>query len=168
MLTNYNDVPVFYIEDNGFAVPLRLVGQTIYGTRNQVRFTDTTCSSAPYVNYLTSEPSPISVVIGQDVYYSDPSSVRQFLPVQSEIRTDSGNCESDLIPAAPVVPALHHFTIPQYTPPFFIEPELCFTPDEPTPEQFINGCISKNGTLKIVAEATDCSPRETPISWLGQ
>ena len=31
--------------------------------------------------------------------------------------------------------------------------------------QVINGCVSKNGTLKIVADLSDCSLRETPISW---
>ncbi len=34
-----------------------------------------------------------------------------------------------------------------------------------TSAQIINGCVSKNGTLKIVADSTDCSSRETPISW---
>jgi len=34
--------------------------------------------------------------------------------------------------------------------------------------QVINGCISKNGTLKIVADPSDCSSRETPISWNQQ
>ena len=34
--------------------------------------------------------------------------------------------------------------------------------------QVINGCIAKNGTLKIVADSSDCSSRETPISWLGE
>ena len=31
--------------------------------------------------------------------------------------------------------------------------------------QVISGCITRNGTLKIVAAPTDCSSRETPISW---
>lgn len=31
--------------------------------------------------------------------------------------------------------------------------------------QVINGCIKGNGTLKIVADPSDCSSRETPISW---
>ena len=34
--------------------------------------------------------------------------------------------------------------------------------------QVINGCISKNGTLKIVNDPADCSDRETPTSWLGE
>ena len=34
--------------------------------------------------------------------------------------------------------------------------------------QVINGCIKGNGTLKIVADPSDCSSRETPISWLGE
>ena len=31
--------------------------------------------------------------------------------------------------------------------------------------QVINGCIKGNGTLKIVADPSDCTSRETPISW---
>ena len=54
-----------------------------------------------------------------------------------------------------------------FTPPFPPEPEPCFTPDEPDPEQFIHGCIKTNGTLKIVNDRADCSDRETPISWVG-
>ena len=159
-------VRVFHIEHNGFAVPFRLISQEIYGTRNEVRFTDTACSSAPFVNFAGNlTPSPTSAVIGQDVYYAEPSSVGKFVAVQSEIRTDTGSCKSSSDPAANVVPALHHFTIPSYTPPFTIEPEPCSTP--PDPEQFINGCISKNGTLKIVADPADCSSRETPITLLG-
>ena len=34
--------------------------------------------------------------------------------------------------------------------------------------QVINGCVSKNGTLKIVADPSDCSSREIPISWNQQ
>ena len=37
-----------------------------------------------------------------------------------------------------------------------------------TSPQVINGCVSKNGTLKIVTDPSDCSDRETPISWLGE
>ena len=31
--------------------------------------------------------------------------------------------------------------------------------------QVINGCVSKNGTLKVVSDPSDCTSRETPISW---
>jgi hypothetical protein len=34
--------------------------------------------------------------------------------------------------------------------------------------QVINGCIKGNGTLKMVADQSDCTSRETPISWLGE
>ena len=35
--------------------------------------------------------------------------------------------------------------------------------------QTINGCVkNNNGALRIVADPADCTPRETPISWLGQ
>ena len=57
-------------------------------------------------------------------------------------------------------------TLPTLTPPFHLEPEACFTLDDLDPEQVINSCIKSNGTLKIVADPTDCSSRESPISWL--
>jgi len=38
--------------------------------------------------------------------------------------------------------------------------------DDPDPEQFINGCIKKNGTIKVVDDPVECSAGETPISWL--
>jgi len=34
--------------------------------------------------------------------------------------------------------------------------------------QVINGCIKGNGTLKIVADSSGFTLRETPISWLGK
>jgi len=34
--------------------------------------------------------------------------------------------------------------------------------------QVINGCVSKNGSLRIVADSVECADRETPISWNSQ
>ncbi len=31
--------------------------------------------------------------------------------------------------------------------------------------EVINGCIKSNGTLKVVADLSQCSSREMPISW---
>ena len=58
-------------------------------------------------------------------------------------------------------------TLPTYTPPFHLEPEACFMPEAPDPEQIINGCIKSNGTLKIVDDPVECSDREMPISLLS-
>lgn len=133
---------------------------------------DATCSTTPFIAVpvaATSTILPRSAAIGQDVYYSDPPSVPENVTFQSLISTDvghTGSCETTNR-TEEVVAAPHHFTIPQYTPPFVIEPEECFTPPDPDPEQIINGCISKNGTLKIVADAADCSSRETPITLLS-
>jgi hypothetical protein len=66
-----------------------------------------------------------------------------------------------------VVPAFN-FTLPTFTRPFHLEFEPCFIPEDPDPEQIINGCVKVNGLIKIVNDPTECSPNETPISWLSQ
>ena len=75
--------------------------------------------------------------------------------------------DQDPISVNETVPAFN-FTLPTFTPPFHLEPEDCFTSDEPDPEQFINGCIKSNGTLTIVDDPADCTLKETPISWMGE
>ncbi len=151
---------VFFFEHNGETVQLTLQTQKIQGLRQVVFFTDAACTSTPYV-----DPFPgvtTSVVVDQDVYYVDPFAVEQ--PVVSLSRRDSllGPCQTITL-SADLAPAIH-FTLPQFTPPFILESEACSTP---APGQVINGCITKNGTLKIVADPADCNARETPISWLG-
>ena len=102
-------------------------------------------------------------VVGSDVWYPDLSAAPVLIQMESKYLSD-GRCSEGSFAIGGVLPA-YTFTLPTFTPPFHLEPEACFTP--PDPEQVINGCITKNGTLKIVADPTDCSPRETPITLLS-
>jgi hypothetical protein len=61
------------------------------------------------------------------VYYSNPFSVQQSIQALSFRDQGTEICETFNQPrdAAPAV----QFTIPEYTTPFHLEPEACYTPD---------------------------------------
>jgi hypothetical protein len=136
------DQTSFYLGHNGFAVPLILVNQAFVGSGNKnsgnpgdgktIYFMDATCSTTPFIRVTIAGASsvlPRSAVIGREVYYSEPA-VRQIAEFLSFISTDlgqSGNCEQ-IIQTEFAVSAPHNFTISQYTPPFIVEPEACYTP----------------------------------------
>jgi hypothetical protein len=112
--------------------------------------------------------SPISVVAGQEVYYTEPGAVLQTVRVLSVRHSHTGGICATTDVTTEYAPVIGQFTLPQYTPPFTIEPEACFTPEDPDPEQIINGCVkNKGGTLRIVADPAECTPRETPITLLS-
>ena len=171
-----NNATDFYIRHNGLAIPLRVLNQIIVGSTGAqggighgdiAWFTDANCSSPPLIAVKESVNRtilPASVVVAeQNVFYSDPTSVPQRIEVLSLKHDGIEICS----PASPqliaTVPAIAQFELPQYTSPYHLEPEPCSTPE---PEQFINGCISKNGTLKIVDDPAGCTSRETPITLL--
>jgi hypothetical protein len=110
---------------------------------------------------------PLAHVGGNEVWYPDTTATLTSPLTQSQkdwtdVCTDATQSTQNSVPA-------YNFTLPTYTPPFHVEPEACFTPPDPDPEQIINGCVKdKNGSLRIVADPADCTPRETPISWVGQ
>jgi len=131
-----------------------------------VYFTEADCTGDAYMT-RDGIIQPSAYVVGTDVWYPDTAATLVPLTPASRRDSNTGACINSVGSLGPAAPA-YNFTLPTYTPPFHVGPEACFTPDEPDPEQFINGCISKNGTLKIVADPADCTPRETPISWLGQ
>lgn len=163
-------VQFFYKGHDGFAVPLTLSQQTIRGTINRIWFTDENCSSTRFAEVETSLPNATSVLIGQDVYYTEPFAVTQNVQALSYISGNEGCQPANPTPVSlDAAPLTRQFTLPPYTPPFTIEPEECSTPPEPDPEQVINGCVKdKNGALRVVADPADCNARETPISWLRQ
>ena len=68
---------LFYKGHNGFAVPLWLFDNAITGISSFIYFTDANCSSTPFVEISFGIASPTSAVIGQDVYYSEPTAVPQ-------------------------------------------------------------------------------------------
>jgi hypothetical protein len=112
---------------------------------------------------------PEALLVGTDVWFPDTTATPATLlaPI-SQRHKDDGTCTNIGGNAGSAVPALH-FTLPTFAPPFHLEPEPCFTPPDPDPEQIINGCVkNKNGTLRIVTDPADCTSRETPISWVGQ
>lgn len=170
----------FYVRHNGLAIPLRVVNQTIVGSTGTqtiigdggiVWFVDADCSSQPLIpvsENLNSTILPASAVVAeQNVYYSDPASVPQRIEVLSLKHDDNGICSPDTREIA-AVPAVAQFEIPQYMSPYHLEPEPCFTPPDPDPEQIINACVkNKGGAMRMVADPADCTARETPITLLS-
>jgi hypothetical protein len=102
-----------------------------------------------------------------DVWYPDTLAETEVIDPETQLYGVDSSCGSAGGPWASY-PALK-MTILAFVPPFHLEPEPCFTPPDPDPEQVINGCVkNKGGTLRIVADPADCTSRETPISWLRQ
>ena len=170
VILDVHAVQFFYKEHDGFAVPLTLSQQAIRGTLSRIWFTDDNCSSTPFTEIQITQPMATSVLIGQEVYYAEPFAITQEIQALSYL-SDQEECQSpDPTPSAVVAtPITHQFTLPQYMPPFTVEPETCAAAPEPDPEQVVNGCVKDaNGTLRIVADPTDCNARETPITWLRQ
>jgi hypothetical protein len=121
--------------------------------------------------YMTrqSDLQPEAFLVGTDVWFPDTTATPATLlsPISGR-NTPDGTCANIAGNVSSTVPALH-FTLPTFAPPFHLEPEPCFIPEDPDPEQVVNGCVKdKNGSLRIVSDPADCSPRETPISWLAQ
>ncbi len=152
-----------FLAHSGVMAQLGVRRDTLEGNA-QLFFTSANCTGNAFMARNTIQPQ--AHLVGTDVWYPDTLVPVLGLTSQSVRQAFSGTCQttSDNIPAA--APALN-FTLPTFTPPFHLEPEPCSTPPDPDPEQFINGCISKNGTLKIVADPADCTARETPITLLG-
>jgi hypothetical protein len=125
--------PVFNLGHNGLAIPFNFnpAPPFIHGTQDQVWFTNADCSSTPFVNAGPDFPAPISVAIGGNVYYSQPNAAvqhRTFLARRRE-GSSGGSCELLTDVRSDMAPASLQFTLPDYKPPFYIEPEACYTPD---------------------------------------
>ena len=122
------DKHFFYKGHNGFTVPFRVnKNDFMHGVAENIWFTDANCSSTPFVQITFGNPSATSVLIGQDVYYAEPAAVPQRFQALSKRSTLDLSCQpTDGF--GNFAPAIGQFTLPQYTPPFFIEPEACFTP----------------------------------------
>lgn len=153
-----------HFEDQGVLVRLD-VGAGGFGVSENLFYTEPACTGDEYMHEGDfGDFFARRRIIGSDVWHIDPADVGVEVPVES-YRDASGSCNEGAN-LGDGVPALV-FTLPTFTTPFHLEPEPCFTPPGPDPEQFINGCIAKNGTLKIVAGPADCTSRETPITLLG-
>ncbi|MBW2543374.1 MAG: hypothetical protein JRF15_14910 [Deltaproteobacteria bacterium] len=163
-------VQFFYKGHDGFAVPLSLSQQTIRGTANRIWFTDENCSEIGFIEIQSSQPTPTSVRIGQDVYYVEPFAMTQEIQAYSYMSDQEGCQPTNPNPTSvDATPVTHEFALPQYTPPFTVEPEDCSAPPEPDPERIVYGCVKhQNGALRIVEGPADCNAREAPISWLRQ
>jgi hypothetical protein len=67
-------------------------------------------------------------VISHNVYYTLPYAPIENIAIHSRRSNDSGAPCDAVTSTVDVAPAVQ-FTLPDYTPPFFIEPEACYTPD---------------------------------------
>jgi len=129
-----------------------------------LRFTDTGCTGDAYM-HPGGDLQPLAHVIGNQVWYPDTQAVEVSVQISSIRESGSDHCDDYAPRYYSLLPA-YNFTLPSYTPPFHLEPEPCSPP--PDPEQFINGCIKNNGTLKIVDDPADCASNESPITLLGK
>ncbi len=111
---------------------------------------------------------PQAYLAGNVVWYPDTAATPAGITTSYWRSPGSGSCTGGTTFLSDAVPA-YTFTLPDFTPPFHLEPEPCFTPPDPEPEPVINACMkNKSGTLRIVADPADCTSRETPITLLGQ
>jgi hypothetical protein len=154
-----------HLSHQGRVVVLR-VGRDEFVTNGTVYFTDANCTDGAFMTTLNATPASLARVVGTDVWYPD-----QTFPLATRLPASSidtrGNCVDQDTPVDDTVPAFN-FTLPTFTPPFHLEPEPCFIPDDPDPEQVINGCVKESGLIKVVNDPAECLPNETPISWLSQ
>jgi hypothetical protein len=159
------DSTTLLINQDGRAIMLRATVDRLEGIR-AVFFDDYNCTGNPYfpVDYV--QPEANKNWTRDEVWYPDTLAEPVTITPLSQ-RSFNNNCGGGAGTGS-YYPALS-LTIPAYTPPYHLEPEPCFTPPDPDPEQIINGCVkNKSGTLRIVADPANCTPRETPISWVGQ
>jgi hypothetical protein len=112
---------------NGFPVVLQFFENGFRTRDDSVWFTDANCLSTAFVASDSENAISPSAIIGQDVYYADPAAVPQNVQVLSYLSEADGSCQptNTFQDAAPVI---GQFTLPQYTPPFHLEPEPCYTP----------------------------------------
>ena len=159
---NSGDTTDIHLSHQGRVVMLR-VGRDGFQSNGHVWFIGANCAGEAFMSASGGAVTDPANVVGADVWYPDQSLPSATILPASGLE-EQGNCIARDTTVADVVPAFN-FTLPTYTPPIHFEAEPCAEP--PDPEQFINGCISKNGTLKIVADPADCTSRETPITLLG-
>ena len=157
-------VTTLLLSQNGRVVRLNVTATEISGG-GAVFYSEAGCTGDAYMLRPQLQPLAVNEPSTSDVWYPDTLAVIAQIDTVSE-RDNTGVC-TPMFRTDLKLPALN-MTLPTFTPPFHLEPEPCFTPAEPSPEQFIHGCIKTNGTLKIVDDPADCSNRETPISWLGE
>ncbi len=166
---HYEDPYVIaFLNHNGNLVPIRAGHGRISGFQEQKLFyTEPDCVSDSFIVHAPSSRFMYSRRVGSSIVYADPNGVSEDVGYQS-INDVIHGCLTTIGIAHGVVSTLQ-FTLPTFTSPFKVKPEPCFTPPDPDPEQIINACVkNKSGTLRIVADPADCTPRETPISWVGQ
>lgn len=150
----------FFVEVDGVVIAMEVLSNRIRAG-SRISFTDSTCSSAPFLPVPNKTPvSGVAALIGQTLYYADTTISQQSIGINSFRSTETGICESEFNPTGDGLPALQA-TFPQRIPPFHLEVEPCF------PEGIINGCVKSNGTLRIVDDAESCMQNETLISWVG-
>jgi hypothetical protein len=156
-----SDAEMFFVHDGRVAKIVAKLNELV--ADQTVFFTGANCTGDAYMERGGLAASDAQLQPDGSVTYPDTTADEVIVAAVSQ-RANTGICSGNGLNWL-VVPAFN-FTIPTFTPPFHLEPEPCFTPEDPDPEQFINGCIKKNGTIKVVDDPVECASGETPISWL--
>jgi hypothetical protein len=154
---------VIFLAHGGLVALLDVTKNRLVGNGG-VWFTGAGCTGDAYM--LAGATQPMAYLNGNDVWYPDTSAPTVSVTSQSERRAD-GSCAATTVVVNPAAPAFN-FAIPTFTPPFHLEPEACFTPGGPDPEQIINACVkNKGGAMRMVDDPAECTARETPITLLS-
>jgi hypothetical protein len=91
-----------------------------------VNFTGTNCTGDAYMG-TSGQVVKAATVVGNDVWYQDMGAVEASgIATSSHIAAD-GSCNNATGSTHNAVPA-YTFTLPTFTPPFYLEPEACYTP----------------------------------------
>jgi len=102
------------------------VGATQIAGNATVFYTGPGCTDNAYMLMTQLQPLAGKDPDLDDVWYPDTLALSTTVYLQSE-RTNSGPCVNDF-QIRDVVPALN-LTLPEFTPPFHLESEACYTPD---------------------------------------
>ena len=102
------------------------IGPTQITGNATVFYTGAGCSGNTYMLLNELQPLAGKDAALNDVWYPDTLALPTTVNLLSE-RSNSGPCVTDF-QIREVVPALN-LTLPQFTPPFHLEPEACYTPD---------------------------------------
>ncbi len=116
---------VFFIHQGRIA-PLEIYRDEIRG-RSSLYFTGSNCTGATYMSPFGDLPVPAHAV-GNDVWYADTQATAASVQYGSARSEGAGVCTNQLGTLNDALPA-YNFTLPNYTPPFHLEPEPCFTPN---------------------------------------
>ena len=163
LVTQANDQTTLLLNQDGRIARLNITADQVAGNAT-VFYTGSNCTESAYM--LNDQLQPLAGKDAglDDVWYPDTlASPTQGVYLVS-VRNNSGPC-TPAFSIRDVVPALN-LTLPEFTPPFRLEPEACYTPDPAVAALTPYGLgamvfVLAFGAYLMVARAPDAGGRES-------